>query len=154
MIDTPGAIRQLTLKLAADNLPQAMRSTILAIEFDGQKAVWCPVEAFFGCGYQSHAYRTWYTEVTDDGRMSCFWVMPFEKTCRIELINLSGKPVEVVEGQAIVGPWQWDDRSMHFHAIVAATDQGAFVPRRDQRTGSRCVRCEFRRSPRTRRVCG
>jgi hypothetical protein len=116
VIDHPGAIRQLTIKLAADNLPQAMRSTILAIEFDGQQAVWCPVEAFFGCGYQSHAYRTWYTEATDDGRMNCFWVMPFEKKCRIQLINLSGKPVEIIEGQAIVSPWKWDDRSMYFHA--------------------------------------
>ncbi|NLX54527.1 MAG: DUF2961 domain-containing protein [Planctomycetaceae bacterium] len=115
-IDKPGAIRQLTLKLAADNLPQAMRSTIVAITFDGHQAVWCPVEALFGCGYLSHAHRTWCTDVSDDGLLSCFWVMPFAKNCRIELINLSGKPVDVVEAYAVVGPWTWDDRSMHFHA--------------------------------------
>jgi hypothetical protein len=100
VIDNPGAIRQISVNLHADNLPQALRSTILAVEFDGQPAVWCPVEAFFGRGYQSQPYRTWYTGVTADGRMSCYWVMPFAKTCRISLVS----------------PWKWDDRSMHFHA--------------------------------------
>jgi hypothetical protein len=116
VIEQAGAIRQLTLRLAADNLPQAMRSTVLAIEFDGQPAVWCPVEALFGCGYQSHAQQTWYNKMAEDGTMSCYWVMPFEKACRIQLINLSGKPVEVVEGKALVSSWKWDDRSMYFHA--------------------------------------
>jgi hypothetical protein len=116
VIDNPGAIRQISVNLKADNLPQALRSTILTIEFDGKPAVWCPVEAFFGRGYQSQPHQTWYTEVTADGRMSCYWVMPFAKTCRISLMNLSEKPVEVVEGKALVSPWKWDDRSMTFHA--------------------------------------
>ncbi|MHB8972837.1 MAG: glycoside hydrolase family 172 protein [Pirellulaceae bacterium] len=116
VIDNPGAIRQISVNLQADNLPQTLRSTILTIEFDGKPAVWCPVEAFFGRGYQSQPHQTWYTEVTADGRMSCYWVMPFAKTCRISLMNLSEKPVEVVEGRAVVSPWKWDDRSMTFHA--------------------------------------
>ncbi len=134
VIDRPGAIRQLTVKLAAGNLPQAMRSTILAIEFDGRPAVWCPVEAFFGCGYQSHPYRTWYTDVTDDGRLRCYWVMPFEKECRIKLLNVSNQPVDVVEAEATVGPWEWDERSMHFHSTwhqltkVRTFREGAHAP--------------------------
>ena len=80
--DHPGAIRQLTVKLNAENQPQALRSTVLQIEFDGQRTVWCPVGAFFGRGYQSNPFRTWYTEVTEDGTMSCFWVMPFQQECR------------------------------------------------------------------------
>jgi len=115
-IDGPGAVRQLSLKLAAVNLPQAMRSTIVAIDCDDQPTVWCPAEALFGCGYQSHAHQTWYTRMTDDGRMSCFWVMPFQKKCRIQLLNVSGQPVDVQEAQAVVTPWKWDDRSMYFHA--------------------------------------
>jgi hypothetical protein len=72
VIDQPGAVRQLTIQLAADNLPQALRSTVLEICFDGQRTVWCPVGDFFGRSYLSDPHRTWYTEVTEDGRMSCF----------------------------------------------------------------------------------
>ncbi len=116
VIDEPGALRQITLNLQADDLAQALRSTILTIEFDGQPTVWCPVEAFFGRGYDSKPHQTWYTRVTADGEMSCFWVMPFAKKCRITLVNLSQSMVNVVEAKAVVGPWTWDDRSMHFHA--------------------------------------
>lgn len=115
VIDAPGAVRQLTLNLSADNLPQALRSTVLQMECDGTRTVWCPVEAIFGRGYQSQPFRTWYTEVTEDGTMSCYWTMPYRRECRISLINLSGSPVNVVTGEAHVGPWQWDDRSMYFH---------------------------------------
>ncbi len=110
----PSAIRQLTVKLSAENEPQALRSTVLQIEFDGQRTVWCPVGAFFGRGYQSKPFRTWYTEVTEDGTMSCFWVMPFQQEFEVSLINLSRG--SVVEGQvtAKVGNWDWDERSMHF----------------------------------------
>lgn len=116
VIDRPGAIRELSFKLEADNLPQALRSTILAIDFDGEPGVWCPVGAFFGRGYQSAPHRTFYTEVTEDGTMRTFWVMPFARECRLRLINLSDQTVEVVSGSARLGPWTWDDRSMHFQA--------------------------------------
>ena len=48
----PGAMRQLTMRLESDDLAQALRSTVLAIECDGQPTVWCPVGDFFGIGYQ------------------------------------------------------------------------------------------------------
>ncbi|MCU0963044.1 MAG: DUF2961 domain-containing protein, partial [Pirellulaceae bacterium] len=89
VIDRPGAVRRLQVKVSAANLPQALRSTVLAIEFDKQAAVWCPLEAFFGCGYLAHPYRSWYTEVTSDGLMQSYWVMPFARQCRIHLINLA-----------------------------------------------------------------
>jgi hypothetical protein len=115
VIDQPGAIRQLTIHLAADNQPQALRSTILEIHFDGQRTVWCPVGDFFGRSYLSDPHRTWYTQVTEDGRMSCFWVMPYQQECQIRLINLGDEPVDIIEGTAKIGPWTWDDRSMYFH---------------------------------------
>lgn len=114
VIDQPGAIRQLTLDVQADNQPQALRSTVLRMECDGKQTVWCPVGAFFGRGYRSDPYRSWYTQVTDDGTMRSFWVMPFQKTCKISLTNLSDQPVDIVRGKAAVGPWKWDDRSMYF----------------------------------------
>jgi hypothetical protein len=112
----PAAIRQLTLRIAAENLPQALRSTVLEIEFDDQRTVWCPVGEFFGTGYQIHAYRSWYTQVTPDGTMQCFWVMPFARTCRLTVHNLGSEPVEVQEAKVACSPWTWDDRSLLFHA--------------------------------------
>ena len=132
-IDGPAAIAQIVLNLRAENKPQALRSTIISITFDGQPTVWCPLGAFFGIGYQFQPYRSWYTEVTADGNMRCFWVMPFTKSCRISLTNLGDQQVQVTAGEAQYGPWQWDDRSMHFHAgwkqlTKVATFRGANAP--------------------------
>ena len=134
VLDTPGAIRQLTIQLRAKNQPQAMRSTVLQVECDGQPTVWCPVGAFFGSAYQTQPFRTWYTQMADDGTMSCFWVMPYQKQCKISLINLTGEPVDILRGEACRGPWKWDDRSMYFHATwhqltkVSSFREGATQP--------------------------
>lgn len=115
-LDPPGAIRQLTVRLAAPDLQQALRSTVLQIEFDGERTVWCPVGEFFGRGYRSAPHRTWYTEVTPEGDMSCFWVMPYQKEARLRLINFSSQTVTVGKFQVATSPWNWDDRSLYFHA--------------------------------------
>jgi len=130
----PGAIRQLTVKLKADNLPQALRSTVLIIEFDKLQTVWCPVGAFFGRGYQSSPHRTWYTEVQEDGTMNCYWVMPFAQQCSIRLSNLSDQPVEIEKAEIRVSDWNWDERSMHFHGTwyqlteISSFREGASQP--------------------------
>lgn len=110
----PQAIRQITLKLEAGDIQQALRSTVLKMEFDGEPTVWVPVGEFFGIGYQPAEYKTFYTETKADGTMVANWVMPFEKMATIELENLSDQPVEC-ELKVDSDPWQWDDRSMHFH---------------------------------------
>ena len=110
-----GAIYQLTVRLEANDLAQALRSTVLAIHFDGEQTVWCPVGDFFGIGYHVRPYRSWYTEVTKDGTMRSYWVMPYEKSCQVTVHNLGGEPVHV-KATAHVGNYDWDDRSMRFHA--------------------------------------
>lgn len=115
LLDYPGAIRQVTVRLEAEDLPQALRSTVLEIEFDGERTVWCPVGEFFGRGYRSAPHRTWYTEVTAEGDMRCFWVMPYQEQARLRLRNLSSQTVEVQEFQVATSPWRWDERSLYFH---------------------------------------
>ena len=110
------AIRELSLKLEADDLPQALRSTVLKIEFDGEPCVWVPVGEFFGIGYQPSEYRSYYTQMNSDGTLVCHWVMPFKKSAKFSLENLGTQPVQVAF-QAKASPWQWDNRSMHFHAV-------------------------------------
>jgi hypothetical protein len=110
-----GAIRTISIRLAAEDLEQALRSTVLTAEFDGEQTIWCPVGDFFGTGYRINQYRSWYTDVTEDGTMICRWVMPHAKSAQVSLINLGDQPVEVnatVRGSR----YDWTDRSMHFHA--------------------------------------
>jgi len=109
------AIREIELKLSGVNPEQALRSTILELSFDGEQTVWCPVGDFFGTGYQLRYSNTWYSKVDSSGRLSTFWVMPFEKQVRVILHNLGGSPV-TAEGKIRTSPWKWDANSMHFGA--------------------------------------
>jgi hypothetical protein len=47
--------------------------------------------------------------------MVCRFVMPFERTCRIDLYNGGSQPVRA-KGSALVTPFAWDERAMHFRA--------------------------------------
>ncbi|MDQ3682839.1 MAG: DUF2961 domain-containing protein [Bacteroidota bacterium] len=109
------AVRHLRLQLSAPNLEQALRSTILKMKFDGEQTIWTPVGDFFGTGYQIRPSNTWYTNVDSNGVMSAWWVMPFQKEAILTLHNLNDSPV-TAEGEVVVSPWKWDQRSMHFGA--------------------------------------
>lgn len=109
------AVRRIRLKLSSENLEQALRSTILSINFDGEQTVWSPVGDFFGTGYQVRESNTWYTKVDSDGTLSAWWVMPFQKEAKLTLHNLSDNSVSA-EGVIETAPWEWDERSMHFGA--------------------------------------
>jgi hypothetical protein len=82
---------------------------------------------FFGTGYKIRPYRTWYTEVTGSRELSCEWVMPFEKSASVSVVNVGEQPVTVEVAEAQVSDWEWDDRSLHFHATwrqLSAVDTG------------------------------
>ncbi len=110
------AIRSFSLRLKADNLEQALRTTVVEMIFDGQRTVWCPVGDFFGTGYQVRYSNTWYSKVDPGGLMEAFWVMPFEENAIVKIHNLGESDVTVAEGEIAVAPWDWDERSMHFGA--------------------------------------
>ena len=109
------AVRDLTVKLGSYEDPAVTRSVILKMEFDGKETVWCPVGDFFGSGIGLHPFQGWYRTVAEDGTMSCRWVMPYQKTGEISVANLGDEPVDI-QLEAVVYNWQWDTRSMYFHA--------------------------------------
>ncbi len=111
----PGALRRLTLKFKAANAEQALRSTVLSMEFDGEKTVWCPLGDFFGSGVGLNPFQSWWQTVEKDGTLRCFWPMPFEKSCSIHVENLGKEPIDATV-TVEQGAWKWDDRSMHFRA--------------------------------------
>lgn len=112
-----GAIRRLAMAVASGKKPQALRSTVLEISFDGERTVWAPCGEFFGCGYTYEAFSSWFTSCTGVGRMESRWTMPFEKTCTVTVHNYGKEPVTLSMTALEVGAYRWNPaRSMHFGA--------------------------------------
>lgn len=111
----PGAVRELSVRLGGWDDPHVTRRVVLKIEFDGKETVWCPIGDFFGSGIGLNPFQGWYRTVDETGLMTCRWVMPYQSSGKVSLLNLDDQPVEV-ELNAAVGDWQWDDASMYFHS--------------------------------------
>ena len=114
----PKAIRQLRIEIVRDpseGIEDILRSVVLRIRFDGEETVWCPVSDFVGSGVGLNALHSWYRNVESSGILTCRWVMPYQKSGRITVMNLGKRSVQVHVG-ASVTPWTWDARSMHFQA--------------------------------------
>ncbi|MEL0651080.1 glycoside hydrolase family 172 protein [Algibacter sp. TI.3.09] len=109
------AVRELSIKLDNYKNPDVTRTVILKIEFDGEPTVWCPLGDFFGNGIGLHPFQGWYRTVSEDGTMTCRWVMPYQKTGKISIINI-GETTVNVDLKATVGEWNWDSESMYFNA--------------------------------------
>ena len=109
------AISKISVKLNAKDLNQALRSTVLAISFDGKETVWVPVGDFFGTGYQICPSKTWYTKVVENGTMEAFWLMPFNKSANIQVVNFGEQQVNV-ELKVSTQKYKWNNSSMYFGA--------------------------------------
>ncbi|MBN1815857.1 MAG: DUF2961 domain-containing protein [Sedimentisphaerales bacterium] len=135
-LNGPQAIEQLVLRLTADDLDKALRQTLLQITFDdapwGQ--VQSPVGDFFGAAPGVNPYQSLPFSVRPDGTMICRFVMPFERSCRIELENTGVQPV-AVKGSALCMPFAWNEQTMHFrarwrvqHNLIASNRQVQDLP--------------------------
>jgi hypothetical protein len=112
-----GAVRELKLRLQADALDAALRGCLLRISCDGSQRpqVEAPVGDFFASGPGVNPYSSLPFSVDPDGTMTCRWVMPFEKSLRLEIVNYTSAAVRLA-GSIQVSPWQWDERSLYFRA--------------------------------------
>ena len=109
------AIRELRCALAAADFNQALRSTVLQMRFDGHTTVWVPLGDFMGTGNRLTPYKSFYTEVRADSTLSCYWTMPFKKSCEVTVRNLGQEPVGL-DLSLYSGDWKWTRRSMYFGA--------------------------------------
>lgn len=117
-IEGPAALERLTLKVTAGNLDDALRQTVLHISFDehpwGQ--VESPVGDFFGAAPGVNPFDSVPFTVEPDGAMTCRYVMPFARSCKVLLENRGEQAVKV-SGSALPDAHDWNqDRSMHFRA--------------------------------------
>ncbi|MGE0479595.1 MAG: glycoside hydrolase family 172 protein [Phycisphaerae bacterium] len=122
------AIVELTAKLDADaeDIESTLRHTVLRAQFDGAVTIEAPLGDFFGAAPGLNRYTSLPLGVATDGTLWSHWVMPFEKSARLEFQNYGESAVSL---RVSVGtkPYRWTERSMHFHATYHAS---ADVPTR------------------------
>ncbi|XMO85373.1 glycoside hydrolase family 172 protein [Algibacter sp. AS12] len=110
-----GSIREVSVKLDDYRNPEITRSIVIKMEFDEAQTVWCPIGDFFGSGIGLNPFKGWNRTVSDDGTMTCRWVMPFQNTAKVSLINLGETSVNF--NLKVTGSkWKWDENSMYFNA--------------------------------------
>src|SRR5690606_24978086 len=96
------------------------------MDFDGKAhqhdvvEVEAPIGDFFGTAPGLIPYASFPLGITEPtpGKpqdMWCHWYMPFQKSAVIKVRNLSEQTVRI-EGAVAVVPYDWDDKSLHFHA--------------------------------------
>jgi len=112
-----GAIRELKLRLKSSQLDEALRGCLLRISFDGSQRpqVEAPAGDFFGSGPGVNPFSSLPFSVEPDGTMSCRFVMPYEKTVRVEVFNFTPESVQLI-GSAVISAWEWNERSLYFRA--------------------------------------
>ena len=117
----PAAVRRLeVMPVAEENtplLPISPRHLVVQAEFDGIQTLWCPAGDFFGAGVGADRVKDFYRYYEDGPgkRWISLWPMPYAKTGKVTLKNLSDRPVHLAMA-CRTEPWEWDDRSMHFYA--------------------------------------
>jgi hypothetical protein len=109
------AVNHFQLEIQGDDEPQALRSTVVQLTFDGNQTVWVPAGEFFGCGYSLTPHKTWMNLRDEYGRMESFWVMPFREKCVIRFINYGNENINL-KGLAGLADYQWKENSMYFGA--------------------------------------
>jgi hypothetical protein len=125
-----GAVREFVVQLDPKVHPSVVRDLWVSMSFDGRQTVYCPFSEFFGGGYfpaDAHheapdadgvfirPHWNWNRRVEQNGRFSCWFVMPYGSSASVAVDN-KGKLSIPVRMSVDVGSWEWDNRSMHFHA--------------------------------------
>ncbi|MEE9128877.1 MAG: glycoside hydrolase family 172 protein [Phycisphaerales bacterium] len=125
-----GAIVTFELRIEHDNPDQILRNCVLRGEFDGYETINCPLGDFFGTAPGLNAYSTWSFTVDAGGVLTSRWVMPFQRSCVFRLTNLGDEEVGLT-GFVHTTDYQWNDRSMHFHALWRSEGPFSTQPRQD-----------------------
>jgi hypothetical protein len=116
--DGPGMLEMLSVRVDAADITSALRQCVLRVTCDefAEAQVESPLGDFFGAAPGINPFDAVPFTVTADGTMECRFVMPFERSMRITVENVSAQPVTVTSSMNRL-PYQWDDdRSMHFRA--------------------------------------
>ncbi len=111
------AITRFLLQLKADDYKQALRSTVVSMNFDGKQTAWIPVGSLVGVGYSDEMNDTFYVKADNKtGTLASYYMMPFQKLAELTITNYGSQPVTLKRLEATVDSYKWDDRSLYFNA--------------------------------------
>lgn len=115
--DGAGAIVEMNVivDLPAEKREAALRAVVVKMTFDDEQTVEVPLGDFFGSAPGVNPYNSLPLGVKPNGMMTSHWVMPYEKSATVTLVNLGKEPVPLRSEIAAVSR-QWTANSMHFHA--------------------------------------
>jgi hypothetical protein len=111
----PAAVRELRVAIRPEDAPAALRALVVQATFDGETTVWCPLSEFFGAGVRLQPVHDWWRSVGADGSLCARWVMPYAKSARLTIKNVTDRRL-AVKVTATTDKWTWDERSLLFHA--------------------------------------
>jgi hypothetical protein len=118
-ITGPGAIQHIWMTPTGN-----WRFSILRIYWDDQvnPSVECPVGDFFACGWGEYAQVSSLSVCVNPGSaFNCYWVMPFQKRCRITLTNIDVQDM-VLYYQIDYTLTQVPEDNAYFHAQFRRTN--------------------------------
>jgi len=92
-----------------------LRNTFIRATFDGEKCIEAPLGDFFGSAPGINPFKTFPFEMKANGTMICRYIMPFAKSCKLEISTQSTVPV-VLSGSIKAGSFDWTADTYHFKA--------------------------------------
>ncbi|MBL8860727.1 MAG: DUF2961 domain-containing protein [Planctomycetes bacterium] len=111
----PRAIHEIQLQIDAADPARALAGSVLRMAFDGEECVAVPLGALFGAHDELRPRHDAFRTVTEAGLLVARFVMPYRESCSVR-IDHAGDPDLHVSGSLRTSAWEWDERSLHFHA--------------------------------------
>lgn len=113
------AVTNLRIKV---NTPKAsyeevMDGLIFVSEFDGKVTAALPLADLVLAGPGAPKVASFYVDNSGDGDMTLRYIMPYEATGKLSIVNTSSKSAEVMV-VARVGAFSRDERTLYFHAAA------------------------------------
>ncbi len=105
----------------------ALRSLILAVDFDGARSIETPLGDFFGSGPGLNPYENLFFTVEDSGKMTSRLLMPFKSSMALSLANAGRIPYKV-EIDLLAGPRAFTKRGYHLRAQWGSLTRDSWPP--------------------------
>jgi len=103
------------LQVEAEDPEAALRGVVVRWTFDGEVCVEAPLGDLYGSAPGINPFSTLTLGMTKDGELQSRWFMPFKESATLELVNHTTQAV-ALRGESTTRPYEWTERSMHFHA--------------------------------------
>jgi len=128
----PAAIYGIEMRVNGENLEKALRACAIELRFDDARIaqVWTPLGDFFGTAPGINGFSALPCGARNDGTLYAHWVMPFSRKATMKIKNLSDENVQI-EARLIMGKYDWNSRSLYFHASWRNEYPIPTLPRQD-----------------------